>query len=186
MYRQVLYSRVKGVLHRESCGRQPDSNTWVLNDKVQLNVLGEKIRSDEAEYIIIWLGGMIGSRNFLMLPQLAMQQRYFKSNPPHVKLAIHFEAIQDVRDMSTAAKTALTLVGTPSSSSGNLQPPRRAIKEHRLPPSSNLLVLASMLNTAVGEDCDLTQFSHIIMYVCMYIFSIYIEWKQLEGVLSSI
>ena len=128
------------MLHRESCGCQPDSNTWVLNDKVQLNVLGEKIRSDEAEYIIIWLGGMIGSRNFLMLPQLAMQQRYFKSNPPHVKLAIHFEAIQDVRDMSTAAKTALTLVGTPSSSSGNLQPTRRAIKEHRLPLSSNLLV----------------------------------------------
>lgn len=47
-------------------GRQPDSNTWVLNDKVQLNDLGETIPSDEAEYI--WLGGMIGNRN---LPNVA-------------------------------------------------------------------------------------------------------------------
>lgn len=44
-------------------GRQPDSDVWVLNDRVHLDSSGNRISTNVSEYI--WLGSMIGNRRNL-------------------------------------------------------------------------------------------------------------------------
>ena len=46
----------------ECLGRQPDSKIWVLNEELTFNDDGDIITTTESPYI--WLGGMIGNRNF--------------------------------------------------------------------------------------------------------------------------
>ena len=146
--------RVQYIKKAAVClGRQPDSNVWVLNDKVHLDTSGKQIPTDMSEYI--WLGSMIGNRRNLsnvappsdaaMIPMKEQPKVALDRTLTSLKEAVdnnfvsafiliasagmsmHYESILEKYGMcptpvgvgrkntgkSTAAKTALALIGTP-------------------------------------------------------------------------
>ena len=146
--------RVQYIKKAAVClGRQPDSNVWVLNDKVHLDTSGKQIATDMSEYI--WLGSMIGNRRNLsnvappsdaaVIPMKEQPKVALNRTLTSLKEAVdnnfvsafiliasagmsmHYESILEKYGMcptpvgvgrkntgkSTAAKTALALIGTP-------------------------------------------------------------------------
>jgi hypothetical protein len=136
----------------ECLGRQPDSKIWVLNSEIQVNDYGDLITSDESPFI--WIGGMVGNRNFATIappedaatiPALNTPEKVFNETLGLLKkavgnnylssfffiasaaMALHYEEVIEKYGMcptpvsvglkntgkSTAARTAISLLGTP-------------------------------------------------------------------------
>ena len=136
----------------ECLGRQPGSKIWVLNSEIQVDDNGDLITPDESPYI--WIGGMIGNRNFgnvapaedaAIIPSMYTSENVFNETLGLLKgavgnnylsafftiasasMALHYEEVLDKYGMcptpisvgykntgkSTAARTAIALLGTP-------------------------------------------------------------------------